>query len=114
MIASRVAGIPDVLREGDNGLLVPEPLRVRGVELRHRGVVLGDQDARALEAHGLGLAGGRGSAADDHRPLYGRVARFIGEFERRLGATSCSGLLGCDISTGEILSSAAKIQKVTG
>ena len=49
----------------------------------------------------LGLAGGRGSAADDHRPLYGKVARFIGEFEQRLGATSCSGLLGCDISTGE-------------
>lgn len=49
----------------------------------------------------LGLAFGRKSAADDHAPLYGRVARFIGEFEQRLGATSCSGLLGCDISTAE-------------
>lgn len=49
----------------------------------------------------LGLAGGRGSATEDHRPLYGKVARFIGEFEQRFGATSCSGLLGCDISTGE-------------
>ncbi len=49
----------------------------------------------------LGMADGRGSAADDHRPLYGKVARFIAEFEQRLGSTSCSGLLGCDISTAE-------------
>lgn len=49
----------------------------------------------------LGLADGRGSAADDHTLLYGKVARFLGEFEQRLGSTSCSGLLGCDISTVE-------------
>lgn len=51
---------------------------------------------------GVGLALGRGSAAESVQPCYVASQRVIREFERAFGSRDCHVLLdGCDLSTPE-------------
>ena len=47
----------------------------------------------------LGLLYGRSNGTESRDDVYDRTRRLIEAFESRFGATNCTSLLGCDIST---------------
>ena len=49
----------------------------------------------------LGLLYGRNNGTESRDDVYDRTRRLIEAFEDRFGATNCTSLLGCDISTPE-------------
>ena len=49
----------------------------------------------------LNIIYGRDKPEEDKTVNYQKVQKFIKEFESKFGSTSCSGLTGCDLSTGE-------------
>lgn len=49
----------------------------------------------------VGLAYGRDNAEQSHEEAYSFVQEYMERFERRFGASDCSTLCGCDLSTPE-------------